>query len=247
MENLKVNLFLVSIVGAAFVWGYQKENIRSAFFSQTAPKATEVPDTSDSLPDNKAPQVVSSPKPPSRTGLQPTATPGVLTAPAGLPRVASSPTPFPSPNFPARRRDAGTPQATPTPYGFNRQGAGSDSASNPYQEFLKKRSQQQQNTNSGLSDTMNSIKSGGIRDQQITRRNAYFEKLSQQLKDLKGEQTPSPEKADAQDEVSSEEATPTDDVETNELQADQEQEEFFEEEGEQLGEEEFIEFDEQAP
>ena len=45
---------------------------------------------------------------------------------------------------------------------------------------------------SGLTQTLDSIQPGEITDNQIIRRNAYFEKLSQQLKELKGETAPSP-------------------------------------------------------
>jgi hypothetical protein len=37
---------------------------------------------------------------------------------------------------------------------------------------------------------MDSIRSGGVQEQQTQKRNLYFEKLSQQLKELQGESTP---------------------------------------------------------
>lgn len=249
MENIKVNLFLVSIVTAAFLWGYQKENIRSSFFSQTnSEQGNEEARTPSAAPSPLATPAnpATSPQASHVGALKPSATPGVISAPSRLPKTRNSPTPFPSPSFPARRESAASPQASPSPYGFRSPASNSGNPSNPYQEFLRKRSGQNTKQNSGLSDTMNSINSGGIQDKQISRRNAYFEKLSQQLKDLKGEQAPSPDQPDSENtNTQANDANETLPSENPEILADEDElggEEFIEDE--QLAEEEFDDFEE---
>lgn len=52
---------------------------------------------------------------------------------------------------------------------------------NPYEQFMKA-----VEPNNNLSDSLNSLNSGALKDEQVIRRNEYFEKLSQQLKELQG-------------------------------------------------------------
>lgn len=53
-------------------------------------------------------------------------------------------------------------------------------AENPYEQFMKAAQPK------SLNDSLNSLNSGEIRDDQVIRRNEYFEKLSEQLKELQG-------------------------------------------------------------
>lgn len=59
---------------------------------------------------------------------------------------------------------------------------------NPYAALGKASAGPRQNGN--LAATMDSINSGEIQDEQVVRRNAYFEKLADQLKELRGEPPP---------------------------------------------------------
>lgn len=73
---------------------------------------------------------------------------------------------------------------------------------NPYQRFMNmanpgSQASTQSPKTGALANTLDSIRRSGIEDQQIVRRNAYFEKLSQQLKELKGEAPPAESKANS--------------------------------------------------
>ena len=75
---------------------------------------------------------------------------------------------------------------------FPQQGFGKAPApgvpANPYAALNKAASPPGQS--GSLAQTMDSINSGQIQDEQVVRRNAYFEKLAEQLKELRGESPP---------------------------------------------------------
>lgn len=62
-------------------------------------------------------------------------------------------------------------------------------ATNPYAQFL---SSPQKGNNSNLNKTLDSIRPGQVQEGQEVKRNLYFEKLSEQLKQLQGENPPPP-------------------------------------------------------
>ncbi len=64
-----------------------------------------------------------------------------------------------------------------------------DTKENPYKQFMKASTK---NANS-LNSKLKNLSSSGLKEEQLIRKNEYFEKLSQQLKDLKGRNVVKPE------------------------------------------------------
>ena len=60
---------------------------------------------------------------------------------------------------------------------------------NPYKQFLKRAT----NGANSLDSKLKNLSSGELKDEQLIRKNEYFEKLSQQLKDLRGKSAAKPE------------------------------------------------------
>ena len=68
---------------------------------------------------------------------------------------------------------------------------------NPYAEMMKAAAEARKKHSESMSGTLDSIRGGEIGEARKVQRNAYFDKLSQQLKELRGENPP-PNKPQAQ-------------------------------------------------
>ena len=188
-------MFILTVVLSAFLWGYHKKSIaawlrsdNSEATEEKSPQAAETP-TVASPTANALPSPSLSPAP---FPAGPSPTPGIFPSPQrGNQKdtgVVTYPSPLPSPSF-----------APPPPGGYQ----------NPYQRFLQESGQAVPSpTPNSLRDTIDSIRPGESTDEQHIRRNAYFEKLSQQLKELRGdqnaEQAPPPPEAPVPEEVPTE-------------------------------------------
>jgi len=93
-----------------------------------------------------------------------------------------------------------------------------------------------------LSKALDSIKPGQIEDKKLRKRNLYFEKLSQQLKELQGQQKNQEDtsKSDAEGDQGAEVADDLDDPENDRPEQEEEFEEEFQEEFQEEFEEEPI-------
>lgn len=170
LTKFKVPLLATSVVLASFVFGYYGERMKNAWNSQVETEAVVEIGPGDNSVAERVEQFSQTIKVPVKA----------LTRPA-TPRQSPKP-----------------PQAAPTP--FNSASSFMFVPQNPAAPY---ESEQFQNaagpppspypTNFG--STMDSISANQVDDKQIIKRNAYFEKLSQQLKELQGKnqvQTPEP-------------------------------------------------------
>lgn len=160
MYDYKRYLFLMLILGAAFIWGYKRDTIFLAI-NQFSGRVKEA-HTEEARNEETHAKETSSP-------------------------AAKTETPVPAAALPLPAMH--TPQTAP-------QAAKAPPPENPYQRLMNmtnpgsQASPPESPKTGALANTLDSIRRSGIEDQQIMRRNAYFEKLSQQLKELKGESPP---------------------------------------------------------
>lgn len=103
-----------------------------------------------------------------------------------------APPPKPLKKSAASGSPAPMPYTSPAFSGFNANGNSSKKMIPPPQASMSPVSRARNNPS--LKSTLNSVKRGEIDDNQVIRRNAYFEKLSKQMRELKGEESSSDKK-----------------------------------------------------
>lgn len=186
------SIFIATIVICSFLWGYHQETIVSWWRSADVPPSeTEQPEAVDTPATRSPAPEASSNTPPSPT---PSAVPQTV-------RTPSSAATIPSPQ-PATQQPRALASPLPTPV-FPSPPDGDYQS--PYERFLRE-SAQKPSTEGSIADTMDSIRPGEVTEEQQVRRNAYFEKLSQQLQELRGDAPPDADSDEAQEAADAPEA-----------------------------------------
>ena len=161
---LVIGLLLI----VAFFWGYRRDEVISdvagLLHSKESPPnpSAEVPDAAAVPPVNQSPY---------QTG------PATAGHPAGQ-NSAGPPPQVRAPGFPGRPPG---PAGNPPAGGFS---------AAPFPVGSPQAGPHPQPSAPNMAQTLESITPGSPQENQIAQRNLYFEKLSQQLKDLQGEQPP---------------------------------------------------------
>lgn len=156
---MKGPAFVSAVLLLSFAWGYKKDAIRSVFSPSSGAPAD--------APAAPAPTAAAvAPVQPAPEPVRPAAPPVAFMPPAGPPPMGNA-RPLPPPG--GENNVPGVAEYT--------------QPANPYEELSKKMQAQQQN----ITNTFDTIRRDEVDQKQALQKNAYFAKLSEQLKELQGQ------------------------------------------------------------